>query len=64
MAQQFRAVAALAEGPGLAPGTHMATYKLSVIPVPEDLMAFSDLPRAPGTHALHMYTCRQSTHIK
>ena len=50
------------KGPGLSFQHLHSGSGLSITPVPGDPM-LSWPPRTPGMHMVHIYTCRQTTHI-
>lgn len=54
MAQQLRALTALAKNAGSIPSTHMATHQPSLIPVSRNSMPMSGL--CSHTHRAHMPT--------
>jgi hypothetical protein len=58
MAQELRALAALAEDPDLVPGTLIAAYTLSF----NRSETFVWPLWAPHAHMVHRHTCRQNAH--
>jgi hypothetical protein len=66
MTQQLRALAALAEDPGLVPSIHINSGQPSVISVPEDPVPSSDVytTRHTYTQGTYIYASKTLTHKK